>query len=120
MIVAISSTGKGLEDALDTRFGRTRCFVIVDLESKAVEAVDNTQNLQAMQGAGIQAAMHVVEAGAECVITGHCGPKAFRVLNEAGIKVYLTDAGTVKDALARYEAGQLKEAETADVEGHWA
>lgn len=120
MKIAITSTGASLDDELDSRLGRAHCFIIYDQKIKKIEVVDNKQNLNAVQGAGIQAAMHVVEAGGECVITGHCGMKAFRVLNEAGIKVYLTTAKTVKEALDQFEKGQLSEAKSADVEGHWA
>ena len=76
--------------------------------------------LNAAQGAGIQAAQTIVKAGAEALVTGHCGPKAFRVLAAAGIKVYNTDASTISEALTRYRAGQLTEATAANVESHWA
>jgi predicted Fe-Mo cluster-binding NifX family protein len=52
------------------------------------------------------------------VVTGHCGPKAFRVLSAAGVKVYNTDAPTVAEALDRFRAGKLVPADAADVEGH--
>lgn len=52
-------------------------------------------------------------------MTGHCGPKAFRVLSAAGVKVYDTDQPTVAAALEAFKAGWLKPAESADVEGHW-
>jgi len=120
MKIAITSTGNALVSPLDSRFGRARVFVLYDTETKAEHSVDNTQNLNAPQGAGIQSAMHVVEAGAQVVLTGHCGPKAFRVLKEAGIKVYLTDAPDGKEALRRFTAGELTALECADVEGHWA
>ena len=89
-------------------------------QTQAFEVISNQQNLDAAQGAGIQSAQTIVKAGAEALITGHCGPKAFRVLDAAGVKVFNTDALTVADALARYRAGQLSEAAAANVEGHWA
>jgi predicted Fe-Mo cluster-binding NifX family protein len=52
-------------------------------------------------------------------VTGHCGPKAFRVLLAAGIKVYATGAPTVAAALELYRSGKLTEAKAADVDGHW-
>jgi len=83
-------------------------------------AHDNSQNLNAAQGAGIQAAETVVRLGAEAVVTGNVGPKAFRALNAAGIKMYLSGEGSVADAVRKFKAGELKEASTANVEGHWA
>ncbi len=120
MKIAVSSTGKTLNDGLDRRFGRTRYFVRYDDATGVVDAFDNQQNLNAMQGAGIQAAMQVAAAEVQAVITGHCGPKAFRVLQEAGIKVYLCQAATVAQALELWRQGSLSPAENADVEGHWA
>jgi predicted Fe-Mo cluster-binding NifX family protein len=120
MKICITSQGRDLASALDPRFGRAAVFVLVDSEAGTVEAVDNTQNLQAAQGAGIQAAQTVARAGAKVVLTGHCGPKAFRVLSAAGIKIFNTQAPTVGEALDQYRAGKLSEARAADVEGHWA
>lgn len=119
MKIAITTTGKTLEAAIDPRFGRAANFLIFDTESKTFSIVDNVQNLNAAQGAGIQSAMTVINSGAQALISGHCGPKAFRVLNEAKIKIYTTEAKTVKEALALYEDGKLSVAKDADVEGHW-
>ena len=119
MKVALTSRGDSLDVLLDSRFGRAANFLLWDAASGAVEVLANTQSLNAAQGAGIQAAMHVVESGAEAVITGHCGPKAFRVLKEASVKVYLTKALDGHEAIRLFQAGELKEADAADVEGHW-
>jgi predicted Fe-Mo cluster-binding NifX family protein len=126
--VAFTTSGKDLTAPLDARFGRAPGFLIYDIDSDAAESattaaggqyIDNQQSLDAAQGAGIQAAETVVRSGAQVVVTGHCGPKAFRVLSAAGVKVYNTDQPTVAAALAAYKAGTLKPAESADVEGHW-
>lgn len=119
MKIALTSHGESLDVVLDTRFGRAAKFLVWDAEAQSLSVVDNKQNLNAAQGAGIQAAMTVVEQGAEVLITGHCGPKAFRVLKEAGIKVYLTSAINGHEALKLFQDGKLKEADNADVEGHW-
>jgi predicted Fe-Mo cluster-binding NifX family protein len=120
MKIAFSTSGNSLEAPLDSRFGRAPKFLIYDLNQSAFTVVDNEQNLNAAQGAGIQAAEIVARTGAKCLVTGHCGPKAFRVLTAAGIKIYNTDAATVSEAIQRYLAGKLIESKSADVEGHWA
>ena len=119
MKLAITTTGENLEAPLDPRLGRAARFVIYDLDDDSFELLDNGQNLNAAQGAGIQAAQHIVNSGAQGVITGHCGPKAFRVLSAEGVAVYNCQAGTVKDAIERFKSGELKLAQDADVEGHW-
>ena len=119
MKIAFTTSGKDLESPIDTRFGRAPGFLVVDVDSGATEFIDNQQSLDAAQGAGIQAAETVVRSGAKAVVTGHCGPKAFRGLSAAGVKIYNTDQPTVAAALEAFKAGKLKPAESADVEGHW-
>jgi len=120
MKIAVTSTGTTLDAEVDPRFGRCKVFLLVDTESGAVEAVDNAQILNAAQGAGIQAAEAVANRGVEAVLTGHCGPKAFRTLSAAGVKVYVGVEGTARAAVESFTSGALQPAQNADVEGHWA
>ena len=120
MKIAFTTSGETLDAPLDSRFGRAQKFLIYDLDSETFEMIDNQQNLNAAQGAGIQSAETVARLGAKGLVTGHCGPKAFRVLLAAGIKVYTSDTPTVAAALEEYRLGKLTEANSADVESHWA
>ena len=120
MKIAFTTSGEDLKSPLDSRFGRAAKFLIYDLDSKTFEVVDNAKNLNAAQGAGIQSAETVARLGAKALVTGHCGPKAFRVLSAAGIKIFNTGASTVAEALEEYRAGKLVQANSADVESHWA
>lgn len=120
MKVAFTSVGTDLDAPIDPRFGRAPRLIVYDLEAGSFEALDNRKNLDAAQGAGVQAAAAVARCGAESLVTGHCGPKAFRVLDAAGVRVYLTDAATVAEALARFRSGDLVPTSASDVEGHWS
>lgn len=120
MKIVVSARTDGLEADVDQRFGRAARFVLYDTETKSVENVDNQQSLNAAQGAGIQAAETVSRLGAECLLTGHCGPKAFRTLAAADVRVYTGAAGTVTQAIDSFLQGRLKLAAAADVDGHWA
>jgi predicted Fe-Mo cluster-binding NifX family protein len=120
MKIVFTTSGNDLSAPLDSRFGRAPKFIVYDLDATTFDVIDNQQNLNAAQGAGIQAAQTVARQGAGAIVTGHCGPKAFRVLQKAGVKIFTTDAATVAEALERYRAGALTEAGNADVEGHWA
>ncbi len=62
----------------------------------------------------------MARSGAGAVVTGNCGPKAFRVLSAAGIRIFNTGAATVQEALDLYRAGDLSEADSANVDGHWS
>lgn len=119
MKIAITSDGKELESKIDLRFGRAKGFIIYDTETKEFNHVDNEQNLNAAQGAGIQAAQNVVEQEVEAIITGHCGPKAFRVLSTAQVKIFVGAQGTIAQTIEKFNANELQEADSADVEGHW-
>ncbi|NMC74028.1 MAG: dinitrogenase iron-molybdenum cofactor biosynthesis protein [Geobacteraceae bacterium] len=119
MKVAFTTTGMTLDAPLDPRFGRAQGFIIFDTENDTFEAVDNRQVLNSSHGAGIQAAETIVRHGANCLVTGHCGPNAHRALSAAGIRIYTTGARTVAEALEAYRAGALAPMTSADVEGHW-
>ncbi len=119
MKIAFTTSGDTLDAPLDSRFGRAPKFLVYDLDTESFDVVDNGQNLNAAQGAGIQSAQKVQQTGASAVVTGHCGPKAFRALNAANIKIYTAEGVTIAAALAQYRAGSLTEATDADVEGHW-
>jgi predicted Fe-Mo cluster-binding NifX family protein len=119
MKVAVTSQGTDMRSAVDPRFGRAAFFIVADTDTGAFSAVDNDVNLNAVQGAGIQAGKKVVELGVESLITGHVGPKAFATLRAGKVGIYTGVAGTVADAIEQFKTGKLKLSESADVEGHW-
>ena len=117
MKIAITSIGETLDSPVDQRFGRARYFIVYDTESGEWSAGDNRQNIEAAQGAGIQAGRQVIDFGVKAVITGHCGPKAFATLTAGEVDVYQEARGTVAEAVEAFESGKLRKAATADVEG---
>jgi len=119
MKIAVSSTGRELSSMADQRFGRARLFVVVDTETGEFSAHDNSQNLNALQGAGIQSAKNIVDFGAKAVISGNVGPKALNTLQAAGIDIYIGATGTVQEAVDAFKAGKLQKAGKANVEGRW-
>lgn len=119
MKIAVSSRGPGLEHEVDPRFGRAAYIVIVDTETLKFESIDNSANVNAFKGAGIQAATSVCDKGAEVLMTGYCGPKAYQVLEAAGVKVVNDTEGTVKDAVERFRKGDVTFADGANADAHW-
>jgi predicted Fe-Mo cluster-binding NifX family protein len=119
MRIAVTSTGTDLDSQVDPRFGRALCFLIVDSETFAFDIVDNKENLNALKGAGIQAARMVSDKGVEVLITGFCGPNAFKALKAADIKVANNATGSVRDAVKAYLEGRLSLAEEPNAEGQW-
>jgi predicted Fe-Mo cluster-binding NifX family protein/NAD-dependent dihydropyrimidine dehydrogenase PreA subunit len=118
MIVAVTSTGPTLDDQVEARFGRCLYFLIVDIDSMQVEAVQNP-NLALGGGAGIQSAQMMAEKGVHSVLTGNCGPNAFSVFGQAGVEVIVGVTGRVRDAVERFTAGAFSSARAANVQSHF-
>ncbi|MFH0884032.1 MAG: NifB/NifX family molybdenum-iron cluster-binding protein [bacterium] len=119
MKIAISATGETTSDTVDPRFGRCQYFLFFDPNSENIETVKNEDNVNAQGGAGVQAAELVANHGADVVITGHCGPKAFSAFQESGIKVFSCSDCTVGQALEKFKKGELVQLQDSTVQGHW-
>ena len=100
MKVAVTAQDGTLDAEVDPRFGRCSFFVIVDPETMTCEAVRN-ESAGAGSGAGVQAGQLVAEQDVRFVLTGNCGPNAFKVCEAAGIKVITDVSGTVRDAVEK-------------------
>ncbi len=120
MQIVITAEGTSLDSPVDPRFGRARYFLLMDSEAGSFTVHDNAQNLNAAQGAGIQAAQTVVRLGAKAVLTGNVGPKALAVLQAGKVAVCPGAAGTVGEALEQFRAGRLQPTDKATVQGHWS
>jgi predicted DNA-binding protein (UPF0251 family)/predicted Fe-Mo cluster-binding NifX family protein len=119
MKIAITSIDGTMEGMVDERFGRCRKLIIYDPKSKSFDVIENMQNFNAPQGAGIQSAQNAINAGAKTIISGHLGPNAFRVLGAAGIEVYTVSNKTVAQAIKEFEESSLAKLTGPDVNGHW-
>ena len=96
MIIVITANGADLDAPASPVFGRCPAYVFVDTESMQFEGVENPA-LGTASGAGIQAAQFVIERGAQAVVTGNVGPNAFNVFQSAGVPIYLSGGGTVRE-----------------------
>lgn len=120
MKIAITSQGENLQAQVDPRFGRARYLIVYDTDGDTFSALDNSEGVNAAQGAGIRAGQNVANSGAAAVITGNCGPKAFSMLRSAGVKVYVGASGTVGQAIEDFRSGNLSPADSPNVQGHWS
>ena len=119
MKIAVTSTGTDLDAAVDPRFGRAAYILIVDADTLEFDVLDNAENVNAFKGAGIQAATMISDKHAEVLLTGFCGPNAFKTLDAARVKVAGDVSGTVREAIAAYIDGKVRLVSEANVEGHW-
>jgi predicted Fe-Mo cluster-binding NifX family protein len=114
--VAISASGKYLDSCVEPRFGRTRFFILVDPVTEDWESLDNLANLSSLMNVGILTAKSLTKNRVvETVVTGHCGPKAFKELKEAGVKVFLNARGSLRHVLNKLRLGELQEASGPNV-----
>jgi predicted Fe-Mo cluster-binding NifX family protein len=116
--IAITSEGPSLDDQVDPRFGRAAGFLVVDPDTMITEYLDNGRSQVMAQGAGISAAQAVARAGFDWVLTGYVGPKAFKVLEAAGIQVGQNLEGlTVRTVVDRFKSGGIVAAQAANQAG---
>jgi predicted Fe-Mo cluster-binding NifX family protein len=120
MKVAVTAQGKGMDAQVDPRFGRAKFFIVVDTETGDFESIDNSVNLNAAQGAGIQSGKRIADLQVEAVLTGHVGPKAYSTLQTGGVIVYTDASGTVAEAVEEFKNGSLNQVNAPDVRGHWS
>ena len=119
MKIAVTSQGDTLESQIDPRFGRAAYIIVVDTQTLKFEAFDNATNKNAFKGAGIQAAAMLSDKDAEVLLTGFCGPNAFKTLEAAGVKVANDQTGTIMDAVKKFNQGNIAFADSANKDGHW-
>lgn len=118
MKIAVTSTGPDLDDQVEARFGRGQYFLIVDTESMQFETIENPNTVTG-GGAGIQSAQMMAEKDVKFVLTGNCGPNAFRVFGEAGIQVIVGVSGSVQSAVEQFKAGKFSSADSPNVQSHF-
>lgn len=117
MQIAISATGKTIENLLDMRFGRCEFFQIHDTESGKVKVVEN-QGQNSSGGAGIVASNQLIEEKVDVIITGNLGPNAFGLIEKAGIKAYKCSDMPITSVLDKYNNGELKEIDVSGPAHH--
>lgn len=120
MMIAVSAKSKNLESPIEQRFGRARWFLIYNLDDSTYDFIENVKQLNTPHGAGIQTAGALCSGGVKAVVTGHMGPKAFKVLMTAGVDIYLKQGGTVQEAVDNFREGKIKKLHAPDVEGSMA
>lgn len=116
--IAVASIGRDLDARVDLRFGRCAHFVVVDSDTMEYTTIDNPGSA-AGSGAGIQAAQAVARAGADVVLVGNLGPNAYNTLAAGGLKAYLVQSGTVREAVEAFKRGELTELTQASVPSHF-
>jgi len=114
--IAVASTG----DTLDSKIGPlARCthFIVFEGSPESYTVVEfrpkGSPNEKGPNAAEMLAKMNVGTA-----ITGTIGPRAYKILKEAGISVKAGCSGTVSGAVRKCAAGKLKDCKGATYSGY--
>ena len=118
MKLCITANGSTLESYLDPRFGRCSFFLIVDSQTMQFKALPNDSN-RSISGAGIRAAQIISNNDVNLLITGNIGPKAFRALSNAGIKIMKGEIQTANMILMKFKNGELNFVDSPTVDNHF-
>ncbi|MBN1931368.1 MAG: NifB/NifX family molybdenum-iron cluster-binding protein [Desulfobacterales bacterium] len=118
MIIAVTATGPTLDDSVEIRFGRCAYFLVIDPDTMEFEAVPNP-NISLGGGAGIQSAQLMAEKNVSVVLTGNCGPNAFKTFGAAGIQVITGVGGKVHEAVRQYKTGTLSGSSAPNVQSRF-
>lgn len=101
-----TGTGEGLTAPLFGHFGSAPYFHLVDVETGAIETLDNAGRVHEH---GMCRPMDGLEDKAiDAVIVRGIGRNAFERIRAAGAEVYLSEAASVRDVLDEARAGTLR------------
>ena len=100
-IIAITTSGQGIESEIDKKFGRCQYILIYDPETEEVTSYKN-KFLQQSSGVGVKTAEFIADKGVKKVLTFKVGPKAAQVLDKAGIETVTGLKGQAEKNLNKY------------------
>lgn len=118
MNIAISVQDPNLEAPVSRRFGSARYFLILDLETETLVAVENP-GAGAQRGAGVQAVALLLGRDVDVLLTGYCGPAMRQQLESNGVQVISGLRGIAQDILHRYKGGQLENGNREQAGKQW-
>ncbi len=112
--IAICANADSPSALVDGRFGRCAYFMLWDEEQQSFTGIRNG-GPDLNQGAGTGAAQELLQHGVGYLICNRIGPKAFAVMQKAGVKIYAAkEDQDLKTVLKQYRAGKLSLVEAAN------
>ena len=117
MKIILSSIGPDLSFDIDQKFGRCSYLIVYDSSTKDSRVIKNILTRE-KQRLGISTGKKVISEGAEVVISGNIGPRAFQTLDSANIPVYLSPIVAGYEALEMFENEELTPVKISTISGH--
>jgi Uncharacterized conserved protein len=94
---------KGLDSPISDEFGEAPYFVVVDGDK-----VEVYRNEEVITGRGHRWE-EILSLRPDVVVTKEIGRPAYYAFRAKGVKIYLADGATVREALERLKKGELRE-----------
>ena len=107
MLIAIPVDEDTTELKVCQSFGRAPYFLLQDTERATFELKKNPA-LEQEGGAGVKAAQYLLDQNVQALITIRGGENAAEVLKAGEVEIYKAKAGTAKENLAAFAAGELE------------
>jgi predicted Fe-Mo cluster-binding NifX family protein len=108
MIIALPTKTSGEKSFISGHFGRSNFFYVYDTEKELGEVYIN-ENKDGQGGVGIKTSEFMLNKNVDVLITPRVGEKALRVLKEGEVSIYECIDKIVKENIASYLNGELKE-----------
>lgn len=98
---------QGLESKVYEHFGSAPGFVVVDMTTSEVTAINNHDQIHEHGGCNPVAGLGGNQVDA--VVVGGIGGGALHKLNSSGMRVFQAQAGTIADNIALFKSNALPE-----------
>ena len=112
--IGITSKGQDLDDKMNKHFGNSPYVCIVEWDNNQIVGHSAIPGLQG-NGCRCGYVRELVNENIEAIVTEYIGPGAFGSLNSAGIPVYQSTVGLVKDIATDYFNNLLNQLPAANV-----
>lgn len=113
MKIAITAHGDNRHGAVDSRFLQADYFVLYDQERNTWDSLSHAKHITSTPERFLQTGQELSNIGVKVLITGHIGPKAFKMLQAEQITIYSlgemnnTSAVEVEEVLLAFLSGRL-------------
>lgn len=105
MKVFIPVEGNNLNDIVDSHIGKGKHFIFFDTDKDTWEVIDN--QFKDFKYSCEEVAKKAVEMKADVAIVKYICSRAFKILTEANVKIFLFQKGTVQKAIYLLKRNQL-------------
>lgn len=106
MLVAVPTSGGGLDDEVHESLVRAPTFTLVEVEDGAIKDVKIVENPYRREpyGAGSKVALFLVNLGVNTIVSRTDCPKGKMIIDSAGVRMIVVDGpAKVRDAVKEIE-----------------